>query len=223
MYEPYPGITPPPPDAMLWRYMSFNRFESLLENSALWFTRVDKFGDEHEGSITQKALDTYGSHFVDEAAAESFLRNLKHSRSLTLANCWHWNANENISMWDRFGRDGIALRTTFDRLAKSFTSPGPIYIGRVEYIDYKKDNFSTESVFYQCLHKRMEFKDEQEVRALSYLLNDGPLRWVQITPELVPPFETGEERGVNIHTLISEVVAHPNTSEEFLESVAATC
>ena len=224
MYEPYPGITPPPPDAVLWRYMPFKRFESLLENSALWFTRVDQFGDEHEGSITQKALDTYRSRFADEAAMERFLKNLKHSRFLTLANCWHWNANENISMWDRYGKDdGVAVRTTFDRLAKSFTCPGPIHIGRVEYIDYKVEEFSSYSVFFSYLHKRLEFKDEHEVRVLSYLLSSGPLRWVKITPELSPLCEIGEYRAIDIHTLISEIVVYPNAPEEYLNRVKTTC
>ena len=50
MYEQYRGISPPPLDAVLWRYMPYNHFASLLEHPALWFTRADRFNDEHEGS-----------------------------------------------------------------------------------------------------------------------------------------------------------------------------
>ena len=204
--------------------MPLNRFESLLENSALWFTSIDKFGDEHEGSITQKGLEAYNSRVVDKAAWVRFVENLKHSRSLTLANCWHWNDDENISMWERYCKnDGIAVKTTFRKLAESFTCPDPIHIGRVKYINYKEDEFSNESIFFSYLHKRLEFKDEREVRVLSYLLSSGPLRWVKITTILVPRCEIGKYRAININTLISEIRVYPKASEEFLNCVKATC
>ena len=193
MYELYENISPPPLDAVLWRYMSFNHFVSLLENSALWFTRIDKFDDEHEGAIPLTSLEAYESRFVEAAAMAKFVGSLKHFRSFTLANCWHWNSNENVAMWDRYCKGGgIAVRATFSNLTNSFACPDPIHIGLVNYIDYREDEFSTESIFPSYLHKRLEYKDEREVRALSYLLSSGPLRWVKITPDLVSRCEIGE-------------------------------
>ena len=224
MYEKYPGITPPPLDAVLWRYMPYCRFASLLENSALWFTRADKFDDEHEGSITQTSWATHKYRLVDAAAEKRLANNLKHARSFTLANCWHWNDRENVSMWDRYCKgDGIAIKTTFQRLVTSLICHEPIYVGLVNYIDYNADDFSTDSTFYALLHKRMEFGDEREIRALSYLLADGPLRWIKITPDLTPRCETGEYRSVNVHELIQEIVVSPNATRDQLKCVQEKC
>ena len=40
-------------DAMLWRYMDFPKFVSMLKEGALWFSRADLLGDPLEGSFTQ--------------------------------------------------------------------------------------------------------------------------------------------------------------------------
>ena len=42
-----------PPDAVLWRYMDFPKFVSMLKEGALWFSRADLLGDPLEGSFTQ--------------------------------------------------------------------------------------------------------------------------------------------------------------------------
>ena len=53
MYEEHPVFNPPPDDAILWRYMDFTKFVSLLEKQALFFARADKLGDSFEGSLSQ--------------------------------------------------------------------------------------------------------------------------------------------------------------------------
>jgi hypothetical protein len=52
MYQDHPLLSPPPDDAVLWRYMDFTKFVSLLETSALFFCRPDQLGDPFEGSIS---------------------------------------------------------------------------------------------------------------------------------------------------------------------------
>ena len=41
---------PPPADTILWRYMDFTKFVSLLEKRSLFFARADKLGDPFEGA-----------------------------------------------------------------------------------------------------------------------------------------------------------------------------
>ena len=53
MYEEHETFTPPSSDAILWRYMDFTKFVSLLEKQALFFPRADKLGDPFEGSFTK--------------------------------------------------------------------------------------------------------------------------------------------------------------------------
>ena len=53
MYRPRNSFTPPPDNAVLWRYISFTKFVSLLTRKALFFARADKLGDPYEGSLSQ--------------------------------------------------------------------------------------------------------------------------------------------------------------------------
>ena len=45
MYETHPLFVAPPGDALLWRYMDFTKFVSLLDTSSLFFSRADLLGD----------------------------------------------------------------------------------------------------------------------------------------------------------------------------------
>lgn len=50
MYETHPAFQQPSRETMIWRYMSFAKFVSLLEKKALFFARLDRLGDPFEGS-----------------------------------------------------------------------------------------------------------------------------------------------------------------------------
>ena len=53
MYTEHPTFSPPPDDAVLWRYMDFTKFVSFLDKSSLFFARADKLGDPFEGAPLQ--------------------------------------------------------------------------------------------------------------------------------------------------------------------------
>lgn len=54
MRERHPCFEQPVlPDAVLWRYMDFPKFVSMLHERALYFCRSDVLGDPLEGSLTQ--------------------------------------------------------------------------------------------------------------------------------------------------------------------------
>jgi hypothetical protein len=47
----YVFTEPSNPDIRIWRYMDFAKYVSLLETSALWFSRADKLGESFEGKL----------------------------------------------------------------------------------------------------------------------------------------------------------------------------
>jgi hypothetical protein len=47
----------PEPQAILWRYLSFARFVSLLHSERLHFKRIDRFDDHFEGAWPQNDVD----------------------------------------------------------------------------------------------------------------------------------------------------------------------
>ena len=100
------GIAPDP-NSILWRYMELDRFKSLLERKALFFSRADKFPDQFEGSLplreyefrpkVHRAIDaSYGNQSTDEQIAESIAgltyEHLEFKRR-HVVNCWHNNSN----------------------------------------------------------------------------------------------------------------------------------
>jgi len=46
----------PPASTVIWRYMRFSKFESLMKSRALWFAAANSFSDQFEG--TKAAAET---------------------------------------------------------------------------------------------------------------------------------------------------------------------
>ncbi|SRR6266545_429876 len=92
-----------------------------------------------------------------------------HPAAMTLkhafVSCWNMSEYENASLWQVYGR-GIAIRSTFARLRESLICTDPVYIGVVNYIDYRRDSFPEGNAFTPLLHKRLYFENERELRAV---------------------------------------------------------
>ena len=229
--EPFFPITFPQPEdrsSVVWRYMSFAKFLSLLDRKALFFARLDKLGDPFEGSITEvqralrKQLEKKGPVLHDTSATM-----IKSKRENTIVNCWHMKDYESISMWERYvtGYEGIAICSTYERLESSFdiydgrerqrNKDGTdlqlfVRIGMVKYIHYDRDEGDIEQL---SLLKRREFEDEREVRAVvldrSYLGDPHPTR-----------FPTGGDYvPVDLTELVEAVYVAPGAPEWFRRTV----
>ena len=143
MYKEHPLFSSPPQDAILWRYMDFTKFVSLLDSSSLFFSRADLLGDPFEGVWTKANIETLPDRYTADVA-EIIRGSLPNLHSLTSGNfvsCWHWNEFESDAMWKIYAQlsAGVAIKTDFASLSGSFTDDQPIYIGRVRYIDYGVD------------------------------------------------------------------------------------
>ena len=157
MYDQHPAFITPPPDAVLWRYMDFVKFVSLLERKALFFAKASRLGDPFEGSISQStAVEIQRMKLVKpEALHEELFR----QRDRTLVNCWHEGAYESAAMWSLYGQH-IAIRTTSERLCRSFDCEEDIHVGRVAYVDYETAHIRLNNLFNLYLHKRLSFEHE---------------------------------------------------------------
>lgn len=134
MYQEHILFPPPANDAVLWRYMNFSKFVSLLDERALFFARADKLGDPFEGSSSKPTMEMnqsrYGANLKEPY--EILTEVIKSTRETTLINCWHERGYESDAMWKLYSDEAeeIAIRTTFERLAQSFTSSDEISIGK---------------------------------------------------------------------------------------------
>ena len=191
MYKELEGITPPGDDTTLWRYMSFEKFVSILATGSLFFTRVDKFDDPFEGFTPPLLTYMYEliiNHAEDtkKAGLESAVKAMKNWHKYIMCNCWHQNEEESMAMWEKYQmrNSGIAIKTTMKNLKKSLSDELDIFIGQIKYsspetyetkytFDYVSANLSNEQLLYfPYFYKRKAFEYEHEVRLIidSHLL-----------------------------------------------------
>ena len=251
-------------DSVLWRYMDFTKFVSILDKRALFFSRADKLGDPFEGAwsdATIKALrlddkkqvlvddkrviisDSHAGSFlplsrpvtVDATGSESradeaktiqawkmIVKGVRIQPRFTLLNCWHENENESEAMWKLYSGHiyGVAVKTCFGNLIKSFVRRLPNIVARVNYIPYQ----STIMPLHPSapfLHKRIGFMYEQEVRALitEYNYREDPngrddVKDIDFSKDVC---DVGIHYDVNPDQLIQEVVVSPYAAPWLVE------
>lgn len=108
MHKLHPAFTSPPHDAVLWRYMDFTKFVSLLERKALFFAKASKLSDPFEGSLAQSTLAEIQR--MGLVNPEVLHEDLRQHRDRHLVNCWHEGAYESAAMWKLYGQQ-IAIHT----------------------------------------------------------------------------------------------------------------
>ena len=201
MYELHPLFAPPPQQATLWRYLDFAKFVSLLDSSALFFSRADQLGDPFEGVLPKANVQTLPDRYPADVAS-MILTGLPTMQQITrghFVNCWHWSEFESDAMWKIYAQQSasVAVKTDFSSFSESFVDDQTVYIGKVTYIDYNA-NFAPEgNSMGPLLYKRNHFQHEQEVRAI---LSASPPIGHQ---------EPGRTVMVDLHKLIHEVRVSP--------------
>ena len=169
------GVEAPPGDATLWRYMSFAKFCSLVSSETLWLNRIDRFGgDRMEGTIPAAAHPSYAG------LIEAHQKN----RKRLFVSCWHENAGESSLMWQAYstGDLTVAIETTASDLVGSLRAEDEAFtLGRIRYIDYEKEVFSShrkpeDNYMLPAFHKRHYFKGEAEVRLVANILGASTIR-----------------------------------------------
>lgn len=213
----------PNDETVIWHFMNFPEFCSILVHDKLFFTRADCFDDPWEGA--------WPSYYHDRKFWQSHLSgNQKHidnivdffnkslnSRKQFAVSCWHMNTSESEPFWKLYSNQkfGIAIKSTIGSLKKAVENSGwPVKIGAIEYIDF---NNPTKTKFIDSygldipiLYKRDVFKHESEVRAFIK---------EQKNPEKPFKGESGRTVSVSPQLLINSIVISPMASDWFVRVV----
>ncbi|MGI8422980.1 MAG: hypothetical protein ACR2NO_02490 [Chloroflexota bacterium] len=224
-----------PPDLRVpvWRYVDLGQLISLLDKRALWFSQVERLagaagadGDPFEGSHPALEVGERVDRFFRDLepdhqrrSAELFSDMNRRWRKVTYVNCWHMNERESAAMWRvHLGADeGVAIRSTFERLTASLSANEfLVFVGTVDYIDYRTERLANESTFAPILTKRRSFEHEREVRAMLRLDPVSELPVEEIPPELFVP---GVSVAVDLETLLESVYVAPGAPRWFREVV----
>lgn len=207
-------------DLKLWRYMDLAKLVSLLETKAVWLARADTFRDKHEGrfpdemrALTEKAYKSLPSDDPSPVKnAEDFQDYLLKN---TFISCWHKNIDENMAMWEIYGRDAnaIAVQTTVRRIRDGTDSSDlngyslhlkPVVYQRAEDV---QGVLPYEDCFFR---KRPHFAFEQEVRiSLDRYSPSAPTKDTLY----------GHRLRCSIDVLIESIYVHPDSAVWFLDVV----
>lgn len=229
------GITLPKETAPLWRYMSFEKFASLLGTESLFFTRADKFDDPFEGFTPPSVKEHYERTIGDITTLEKLQENW---RKYTLCSCWHHGPEESMAMWEKYHmhNSGIAIRTTFDNFKNCLVDDYDVFLGNIEYIDHYEypipQNLNEMSMLYTWyFYKRKPFEHEREFRAITtqcprpfmdYIDKHGNLINADITFEknrFPDTCKVGIPFKVDVNTLIGEIITSPYVDDWITETV----
>ena len=183
----------PEPTAVLWRYMDFTKYASLLSTKCLYFPSAACFDDVFEGAkgIAERKHQ-WDSHYLDffrrairnaprvegavvteeaiEANAQKLLRDIEvggnRDRERTFISCWHQSRHESEAMWRLYSSSmshAVAIQTTVAAAYEAIGKDPKIAIGRVEYVDFETYFANINGAFWR---KRKAFEHEREVRLL---------------------------------------------------------
>ena len=209
---------PSEPDATatLWRYMSFAKLHSLLERRELFFPLVGKMEDRYEGFICPSPR---GPEDRLQPAERQSVELLHKSARSALINCWAESNHESALMWTTYaGAEGVAVRTTFQDLKESIRSGAkyPVSFGQVKYVNYPQQQvprFGWAPLF----HKRVEYRAEEEVRAMLPPPPFDPDGTICLDPDVAE--QGGRYVPVDLDILIKQVVVSPQAAPGFAEAV----
>lgn len=195
---------------IIWRYMDFPRFFSLLSKSALYFhpavllRQIEPFEFRMPLQPLTAARATLRQQLLELLETEEQAERLTCRMTSQDAgiynwavNCWTANPTESYALWKTFvpNSEGVAIRSTVGRLKASLDPASLLYGGLVDYIDHLTDGFTPNEHSFglePIFHKARFYQHEQEFRVVT-----------------VPNFEIGQH-------LVPEAFSNPRTLESLL-------
>ena len=164
---------------ILWRYINFHKFVSMISNNILSFTRMDTFRDPNE-AISKEHLErrfhqnfltnnmSYDInhpnfyHFFPEADDRNFEQKLLKRQKKLYVSSWFINSRENVGMWNLYSNeDGVAISIRSDKL--------------IDYVYVYRDLLLKDSNIIEVLIGKIEyhdFYDLDKIRKLKREINE---------------------------------------------------
>ncbi len=123
---------------------------------------------------------------------------------------------ESAAMWKLYTQtnEAVAIKSTFRRLQESLPRSDKLLIGKVKYIDYKKERLGEKFITDRFFYKRKSYEHEEEIRVVLFNLNDEWPSSIQVVET-----EGGVYIKIQIDTLIDKVYVAPNSPDWFRELV----
>ena len=226
--------------SVLWRYLDFSKYVSLLENENLYFCPAYylRQADYYEMRIPKpykiehkENIDAFlQSKEYDKRTIDLLNKQLESEEDSGLhfysINCWQLSEIESNAMWKVYlsSSEGVAIKSSVKRLSNSLLSGDlPYFAGQVQYINYDKEKFINSDVstgFEIPFHKSSFFKYEEEYRISSIIMFEAGT--ILDIPEVFGTSKRARDslyHPVDLEILIEEVYVSPYSSDWFYELV----
>ena len=171
----------PDDDFVIWRYMDLWKFQSMMKENAIFFSKADEQDDKQEGEYSEEMLaeleKKWGNDVKsDDGATYGFheWHNRKEKPS-RLISCWSENPTETQRGWEEYtsNTESISIRSTIGRLKRCFHEKEEpvVWIGKVRYGE--EENKLNQSIsklglnpfLYPFFKKEETFRWQNEIRA----------------------------------------------------------
>jgi hypothetical protein len=157
----------PPDDAVICRFMDFDKFRDLFANEELYFRRTDLFKETDPNEAMPPddyvrnvlGLQKYDLH--DEIKLNNDQASNRQFSEAQYIQCWQMFEDETLDMWARYG-GGVAIFSRFGLLKSTLTPMmDEIMVGLVRYADDGPLRYNTVRFLFL---KRTHFHMERELR-----------------------------------------------------------
>ena len=128
-------------DAVVWRYMGFDKFISLISNEELYFSRPTNLPDKEE--MMQPAINELRKLEdleTDDGCPQVYAQKKRQCEQIaknTFVSCWTESDGESFAQWKIYGEAGVALKSTVSHIKRAIDGqrfdPKAGYITKVDY------------------------------------------------------------------------------------------
>lgn len=244
-FNQHPCFITPPDDTVIYKYMNFYKFVSLINKSQIFFCRTDRFQDPMEGcyprefyrwsiddwkNIYRPTFNKDGLEKVCEDSLEKMARDhWEYLRVFTYKNrgkhaicSFCSNEHEYEALWKLYSdiQTGICIRSTIGSLKKSIQQTEQnIYIGKVKYYDSTNPKTFLNDRLLDNLFRPYVLKQiEYEIeREVRAIVCDKNL----YSGGHDISNDAGAFVNVNLSDFIKDVVLSPGSNKEFKEEISS--
>jgi len=222
-------VLPLPEDSqILWRYMDFPKFVSLIQRKALFFSglntlkddpwegRPSKLNFDENRIVSVKSINGHQSPLLlkdlfNKPAIEEHKQGFLRARGMFFINCWHINDSESDSQWKIYGKSpfSMAIISSVSRLSTAIVDDKKIFGSKIHYYNPRVDTTPDGNAFFLAICKREAFVHEKEFR-LIYC--DFDLLQSSKYPRGVPIC-------VDLKKMIEKVIISPLAPKWFIDEV----
>jgi hypothetical protein len=178
-------------------------------------------GDESEGLPPEEYVPILGLNpfdLLDRQKIDDSIGSMAQFREAYYINCWHLFREETCEMWEKYGKDGVAVCSRYRLLKSALDSMNErAYLGLVRY---GSDHLTGWNTLRFITTKQKRYAGEREVRAFLWIIDPyaGGNRHFDIDnrphprPLTPPPQDRvlkGHKQKVDLRALVTEIVVTP--------------